>query len=142
MIPLRTLFQKTHLKLKIVFTPKNRNHSVETYCRLVELEFENHFKKNIFTHKKKKNQQKALSELESGRSIVIKAADKGGAIVIMDKYNYDNEILRLKIHLFIKRSNVTQPRNTLGSCKYYLKGVFSMVIFLLRSQNFCLMSFL
>ena len=108
------------------YPPKNRNHSVETYCRLVELEFENHIKKKTFSpHNLTKNQQEALSELESNRSIVIKAADKGGAIVIMDKCNYDNEVLKqLENTMFYQKLKCDPTKEYLKELRILLEEGF------------------
>lgn len=75
--------------------PKFRNSSVDTYCRLVE--------RDIYTVLKNKadykvadnldrEQRDELRNLKEDKSLVIQSADKGGAIVIMDRTQYDQEI--------------------------------------------------
>ncbi len=50
----------------------NRNHLIETYCRLTELEFGKNLEKNKFVQKNiSKEQQQALSDLERNDSILI-----------------------------------------------------------------------
>lgn len=59
------------------------------------MEFGKNLEKNKFVQKNiSKEQQQALSYLERNDSIIIKPADKGGAIVVMDKVKYDNEVQR------------------------------------------------
>ncbi|CAH2301455.1 Hypothetical predicted protein, partial [Pelobates cultripes] len=42
-----------------------------------------------------KKERKALRSLMHDKEIIIKAADKGGGVVVMDRHNYDEENRRL-----------------------------------------------
>lgn len=76
--------------------PVNRNNSIETYCRLVEQEvdaFLNENQRSAYNNLSKE-EKKALEDLKSDDSIVIKPADKGGATVVMNKIDYVEECVR------------------------------------------------
>lgn len=76
--------------------PGNRNNSIETYCRLVEQEIDAFLNENQRSayNNLTKEEKKALEDLKSDDSIVIKPADKGGATVVMNKTDYTAECLR------------------------------------------------
>ena len=85
------------LKSKSSFVPPAFNHSVATFCRLVE--------HDVFTKLPDCNKSKAYSnlglqeknalvDLQKDNSIVIKSADKGGAVVVQNRESYRQEIFR------------------------------------------------
>lgn len=77
--------------------PKNKNFSVETYCRLVERDVGQVLnKKREYTvfNNMPVAQRNALHDIKNDKSVVIKPADKGGSIVVMDTQYYDQEIYR------------------------------------------------
>ena len=53
------------------------------------------------------NQQQALKELQNNRNIIIKEADKGGAIVIMDRDYYEEKITEMlaDMHIYTEIPN-------------------------------------
>lgn len=77
--------------------PKKRNASLDTYCRLVEKDVTLLLSKK-YEYKVADNltqaQRKELKALQSNKMVVIQSADKGGAIVIMDRTSYEEEIKR------------------------------------------------
>ncbi|CDR01385.1 unnamed protein product [Oncorhynchus mykiss] len=77
--------------------PANRNHSIETYCRLVEndvgLLLKNKQGSQSF-HNLPKNEKQALLDLQSDTSVLICPADKGGSVVLMDRTAYVHECHR------------------------------------------------
>ncbi|CAB1331378.1 unnamed protein product [Coregonus sp. 'balchen'] len=73
--------EKTHSKRKSTFLPPKRNPSLETYCCLVE--------KDVHHLLAKKQEYKVFHNI-----IIIKPADKGGAIVIQNAADYVKTILR------------------------------------------------
>lgn len=86
----------THFKPKSKFCPIVNNSSINTYCRLVEQEAmsvytrqTNHIQKNLT-----RTEEQALNELMKDSSLVIKPADKGGAVVVLDYEKYKEEIQR------------------------------------------------
>ena len=75
------------------------NSSINTYCRLVEQEAmsvytrqTNHIQKNLT-----RTEELALNELMKDSSLVIKPANKGGAVVVLD-YMYDYTMYKEEIH--------------------------------------------
>lgn len=77
--------------------PTKRNSSLDTYCRLVEKDV------SLLLNKKREykvfnnltiEQRTELASLKDDKSIVIQNADKGGAIVILNRSAYDEEIKR------------------------------------------------
>lgn len=80
----------------------NRNSSFETYCRLVEHDVE-----ALFSDKKtrrrydnlSKEERDALFDLKTDRTIIIKPADKRGAIVIQNVNDYVRECERQRSDL-------------------------------------------
>lgn len=90
--------------------PKNRNASLDTYCRLVE--------QDVFSTLRKKRQYKvynnmsklerdALKELNNDKTVVVRPADKGGAIILQNTADYEQEIYRQlgDTHFYRKLSN-------------------------------------
>lgn len=75
--------------------PKYRNASLDTYCRLVERDVTNIITKSreykVYNNLPKA-QREALIELKKDTTIIIKPADKGGAICIMNRDDYVKEI--------------------------------------------------
>lgn len=94
--------------------PKNRNASIETYCRLVQTDMSKVFqnKRNYKVHDNlTKEERKALDELKRDNTIVVKPADKGGGVVLLNVKDYELEINRqLDNTLFYKKlkSNPTE----------------------------------
>lgn len=86
---------RTPLRGRSTFIPpKNRNASIDTYCRLVEKDV------SLLLGKKKeckvannltKDQRMELNSIKKDKTLVIQSADKGGAIVIMDRVAYVGE---------------------------------------------------
>ena len=78
------------------FTPnRNKNQALDTFCENItkfSIEaLETNYKKSNF-----KNQQwDALEELSNDQNIIIKEADKGSAIVIMNKEDYKDMVLEI-----------------------------------------------
>ena len=89
---------KTPFRGKSFFVPPpNRNASIETFCRLVEndIEFAMENKHKCKTpHNLNKAETEALSDLQSDSSVIIRSADKGGALVILNKIDYVSECTR------------------------------------------------
>ena len=75
--------------------PRGRNHNLDKYIDYLHATSAT----KIDGHKAKPNipynQQQALQELQDNHSIVIKEADKGGAIVLMDRDYYEEKILEM-----------------------------------------------
>ena len=90
-----TVSQK-RFRPKSTFVPQVMNSSVNTFCRLV-----NHDVSALFSDGSNRcypnlsiQERQALAELRKDDSIVIRKADKGGAIVLQDKESYCEEIQR------------------------------------------------
>jgi hypothetical protein len=88
-----TTIPTTRFKLPSQWTPgTNINHNLDLFCNIIENEL-----LSLFDNKKKISQnitpeeRIALQELSTNRDIIIKPAEKGGAIVIMNTVDYINE---------------------------------------------------
>lgn len=77
--------------------PRYRNAFLETYCRLVERDVTKIMDKRreykVFNNLPKA-QRDALKELQSDPLVVVKPADKGGSICILNRSDYVNDIYR------------------------------------------------
>ncbi|CAJ0967908.1 unnamed protein product [Ranitomeya imitator] len=85
------------LRVRSNFSPPKNSPPVETFITLIDREVSNVCKQVIrgdfnFRSNLLQAEHVALKTLRSDKDIVIKAADKGGAIVIMDYYFYRFEI--------------------------------------------------
>ncbi len=86
----------TRLKPKSTFVPPVLNPAVATFCRLIEQEVNELTSKNqkkIHSNVSPKERQ-ALVNLSNDSDIVIRKADKGGAVVIQSKSAHREEVLR------------------------------------------------
>lgn len=85
------LFQVRPLDLKVLFCPNVSNHTIHTCCHLVEQDaMKTCISSNQFSHNLSLNEKKALTQLINDPNIIIKSADKGGAIVGQDKSKYQH----------------------------------------------------
>uniref|UniRef100_A0A8C5M182 Reverse transcriptase n=1 Tax=Leptobrachium leishanense TaxID=445787 RepID=A0A8C5M182_9ANUR len=85
------------LREKSSFMPQNVEHAVETYVDIVEREMLNVYSRSHFTRASPNMSAmdfSILKILRSDPSIIIKPADKGGALVIMNSKDYMKEIQR------------------------------------------------
>ncbi|XP_073435684.1 uncharacterized protein [Dendrobates tinctorius] len=88
---------KLGLKKKSLFVPPNSSAAIETFVEAVTRDIESLRSKGMegFTKPNLRTEEvKAMNELIHDETIIIKRADKGGALVIMDKENYVAEIMR------------------------------------------------
>lgn len=79
------------------WTPKaSLNKELDRYINVVTEEITNYVPTKISHRKKNLHQEdfKAIQELRNNKDIVIKPADKGGAVVVMDKKDYLTEAYR------------------------------------------------
>ena len=76
--------------------PKGRNHSLDDYIEITKVIPQNSSKKSS-SFNLTRNERKALDSLANDTSIVIKEADKGGGIVIMNKDFYKRKILEMLV---------------------------------------------
>ncbi|CAH2321238.1 Hypothetical predicted protein, partial [Pelobates cultripes] len=97
--PYTILSLDTGLKPKSTFTPHNINTSIDLFTNLVKKDMCKLRKKHQYTHSyhgKSINFTKQdwlnINNLKKDTSIIIKPADKGGALVIMDRTYYVKEI--------------------------------------------------
>lgn len=86
-----------NLRPKSHFNPRRQHHPIETYITLAQREISNFLKDiekgDLRFHSNFSLQEKqALRSLKDMPDIIIKPADKGGAIVVMDKIDYVEEI--------------------------------------------------
>ena len=84
------------VKNKSNFTPsKQRNKALDTFCEtILKFQIEASENKKIklnFT----KSQWESLEELSKDDSIIIKEADKGSTVVVMDKQDYKEMVLNI-----------------------------------------------
>lgn len=97
-LPVTSARPKTPFIRKSTFIPpKHRNSSVDTYYRLVERDTSDLY--NLT-----KTQHTELETLNNDNSIVIQSADKGGALVILDKDAYNQAIVKqLRSYTFYQK---------------------------------------
>lgn len=80
-------------KPKSTFTPKILEHNIQTFERVVQRDLEiMENNKYRFKHNLTREENTALMGLAKDRNIVIKPADKGGGIVILDRKDYEYEV--------------------------------------------------
>lgn len=85
----------TSFKPKSHFCPNVTNPSIQMFCRLVEQDAVKLYEKPYITQSNlNKAQRLALNELTSDHDLVIKPADKGGAVVVQQASKYRLEIVR------------------------------------------------
>lgn len=102
----------TPFRPKSNFCPNVSNHTIHTFCRLVEQEvMEVCSSSNKISHNLSLNEKIALTELISDPSIIIKPADKGGAIVIQDTKKYQHEILSQLQNIKFYKKLPSDPTN-------------------------------
>ena len=99
----------------MLFNPqRGRNHLLDTVCDTllkIPLSDDN---SNSTKHNLSKNEMSALKSLPMDENIVIKEADKGGAVVIMDSDFYKSKILdMLNNDEFYSEINENQDKKTL-----------------------------
>ncbi|CAJ0948004.1 unnamed protein product [Ranitomeya imitator] len=91
--------QSLGLRNKSTYRPRKSSHAVEAFIGIIEQSF-SRLRQDIETHKLHTSTNlstpdfQALQTLRTDNEIVIKPADKGGAIVIMNKSDYTQEIHR------------------------------------------------
>ncbi len=74
--------------------PNTQDRKLEEYCMKTRLEVLLSQPKKSKKHNLTADERRALQDLRNDTSIVIKPADKGGATVILDKTDYEEECLR------------------------------------------------
>ena len=79
---------------KSTWTPRNQDTILEAFIKAVTNDFYNMQPKKIFNKNLNKEEYKTISRLRNNDKIVIKKADKGSAVVIMNKCDYIAESLR------------------------------------------------
>ncbi|CAJ0966902.1 unnamed protein product [Ranitomeya imitator] len=125
------------LHTKSQFRPPRGSHAVETFIQFIQNSFHTlrgevemghlHYPPNLTLR-----ERQSLQSLKSDSSLVIKPANKGGAIVIMDKSDYLKEIMRQLDNTTIYRkldSNPTQSiRNRISAIlrEYTTLGVLDL----------------
>lgn len=99
-VQINHLFRGTDKKKREPFTgnkkwipPKNKQHqAIATFEDILNEEFNQVIKHNKNRNNISSNDRRALQSLRNNRSIIIKKADKGGCIVILDTINYVHKI--------------------------------------------------
>lgn len=81
-------------KKKSKFNPLCPNPSIQTFCRIVEGEILGKYKSNAPYSNISLNEKLAIQELSRDTDIIIKPADKGGAIVVQNMADYQKEAYR------------------------------------------------
>ena len=74
------------------YPPRNRNKFLDTTIDFINQQNLNNLSKN--KNNLSKDDWQALKELKNDESIVIKEADKGGAVVLMDSAHYEQMIYK------------------------------------------------
>ncbi|CAJ0968586.1 unnamed protein product [Ranitomeya imitator] len=108
------------------FVPPKSNHAVETFIDLLDRDIRRTIHEQRLgllpvRHNLSSSEKQALDTLSENRDIVIKPADKGGAIVIMNKHHYVTEIRR-------QLSDTNTYRKLQGDPTYSIQRKISTVI--------------
>ncbi len=82
---------KPAFRNKSKFSPVCENPSSQTFCRVVEKEVLDKYKTNLPYSNLTHNESLAIQELSRDKDIIIKPADKGGAIVVQNMADYKKE---------------------------------------------------
>ena len=97
--------------------PKYRNSSLETYCRLVEKDVSMIFNKRKqykLSDNMTQEQRDELKSLKEDKTLVIQSADKGGAIVVLNRDAYEGEILQqlanVKFYKKLERNPISETK--------------------------------
>ena len=129
------------------FTPnRNKNQALDTFCENITKfpieAVETNYKKSNF----KKQQWDALEELSNDQNIIIKEADKGSAIVIMNKEDYKDMVLEIikDTEYYVesvnyKQKNILQKLESLVNKhrdSFTKKEVEYLIKFSCKSSNF------
>ncbi|VDI57593.1 Hypothetical predicted protein [Mytilus galloprovincialis] len=100
----------------------NRDKHLEEYINCLKQTantniVDSHVKSNL-----PKSQQKTIKKLQNDESIIIKEADKGGGIVIMDKDHYKDMVLnQLEDGLFYQKLNGNRDKSTMSKIRKLIK---------------------
>lgn len=95
--------------------PKGRNNNLEKYIEHIETTASVHVPTTVPKNNISYDQRQALKELQNNPNIIIKEADKGGAIVVMDREYYKEKILEmLQDSEIYKEIPSCMDKNTLG----------------------------
>ena len=76
------------------FNPGCENPSIQTFCRVVEKDILETYKTNLSHSNMNPEEKLAIQELSRDNDIIIKPADKGGAIVVQNMADYKKEAYR------------------------------------------------
>ncbi|CAG2246104.1 unnamed protein product [Mytilus edulis] len=100
----------------------NRDKHLEEYINCLKQTantniVDSHVKSNL-----PKSQQKTIKKLQNDESIIIKEADKGGGIVIMDKDHYKDMVLnQLEDGVFYQKLNGNRDKSTMSKIRKLIK---------------------
>ncbi|XP_073433457.1 uncharacterized protein [Dendrobates tinctorius] len=108
------ILKDLRLKIPSTFQPPRLYHPVETYISLVNASVDKYIDeikhgKYHLKHNLNREESLALKSLKNNKDIVIKPADKGGSIVVLDKKYYLSEIQRQLSDVTTYRPIPTNP---------------------------------
>ena len=83
-----------HIKSKNKWTPTKNHHTIDTFIEAVNNDLCNIPTQKLPRDNLSKNERCAIETLKNNNDIIISNADKGGAVVIMNTEDYNNEALR------------------------------------------------
>ncbi|CAJ0964495.1 unnamed protein product, partial [Ranitomeya imitator] len=89
--------KKLNLTLRSSFSPPRTYHPVETFISLIQNDVDKqlsdiHHSRFHVSSNMSRAEKLAINSLRSNKKLIIKPADKGGAVVVMDKQYYIREI--------------------------------------------------
>ncbi|XP_068099729.1 uncharacterized protein [Hyperolius riggenbachi] len=88
----QSLEQSTKFKLKSSFTPPGTFPSIETYIKSVKFDIQRNQQMIPTRNNLTRRERTCLQDLKNNDRIIIKPADKGGAVVIMNYQDYSSGI--------------------------------------------------
>ena len=105
--------------------PLGSNQSLEAFIHLTKQLVLYHKQPSTRLHNISPAERKALKELQTNPNIVIKAADKGSAIVILNSEDYKKEALRQlsdeKFYIKVHQDLTDKHQNAINTLLYQLK---------------------
>ena len=107
------------IKILSNWYPPKPNPYISAFCNRLKHEIKNISNKHKNIPNLNKEEMKALQRLRKNRDIIIKSADKGGGIVVMNSADYEDKILS---HLFSNSTYIKVTENPLKKdeliCEY------------------------
>lgn len=114
--------KQTGLRKKSTFVPPNNDNVIEAYIKLVNNDIEvlkNKIKRKPLMGQKPNlsyAERKCLNDLLTNEKLIFKPADKGGALVVLNKQYYVDEIMSQLSDKDVYKKVSTDPLTSIQQC--------------------------